>query len=428
MTPPRPALLIATVVLVGVSLRGPLIAIAPVTGQVRHGLHIGAATAGLFTSIPVLLFAAAAPPALFLLVRAGLDRVVLYALLGVALGTFVRSVGGLPVALAGTAVLGLAIGVGNVAIPVAIGRDFPGRGGPITGLYTASLNTGAMLTSLLTAPLAAAVGWRWALAGWGLLGLAAAALWRWVIARATANGTAAADDNAATGTHAVTGTHADTDADTGTHADTDLDAVTDGGSRAPMWRRPAAVLLTLAFGCQAFSYYGITAWLPSLLADERGLSRTGAGLSSSLFQILGIVGAVGVPALVHRGVARRTVLIGVCVCFLILPLGLIADSAWWSVWCSFGGLAQGGGITVIFILVLAQAHGVADRQRLSTLVQGGGYAVGATGPTVIGAVHQLSGSWRAPMLVIVAVLIAMLVAGAIAAANTARSVQVTLPV
>ena len=44
-------MLLAAVILVALSLRAPLLAIAPVTGQVRSGLHIGSATAGLFTSI-----------------------------------------------------------------------------------------------------------------------------------------------------------------------------------------------------------------------------------------------------------------------------------------------------------------------------------------------------------------------------------------
>ncbi len=173
-----------------------LIAIAPVTGPVRSGLHIGSATAGLFTSIPVLLFALAAPPALILLARAGLDRVMLFALLGIGLGTLIRSSGGLAIALTGTVLLGLAVGVGNVAAPVAVGRDFPRRSGPVTGVYTASLNVGSMLSSLLTAPLADVVGWRWALASWSAMGFIAAAVW-WIVGRGMRPLATTAEDEAA---------------------------------------------------------------------------------------------------------------------------------------------------------------------------------------------------------------------------------------
>lgn len=407
----RSTLLVAAVVLVGVALRGPLIAVAPVTGQLRSGLQIGSATAGLFTSVPVFLFAIAAPPALLLLRRAGLDRVIVFALVGIALGASIRSSGGLGVALTGTVLMGLAIGIGNVAIPVAIGRDFGGRAGPVTGVYTASLNSGAMLTSLLTAPLADLVGWRWALAGWGLLGLAAAVLWSTVRGGAPRSGGPNLADPRVAHAEAVT------------PPTVGAVSAADPAAATPMWRRPAAVLLTAAFAGQAFSYYGVTAWLPSLLADERGLSRTSAGLSSSLFQILGIVGAGMVPVLVHRGLSRRTVFIGTSICWAFLPTGLILAPAWWPLWCALGGLAQGAGITIIFILVLHHARSVGDRQRLSTLVQGVGYGIGAAGPTVVGAAHQVTGTWRVPMLVVAVAVVLMTVTGVVAASRPASHVQ-----
>ena len=40
-----------------------------------------------------------------------------------------------------------------------------------------------------------------------------------------------------------------------------------------MIRRPTTWMLTIAFAGQAFAYYGLTAWLPTLLADEQGMSR-----------------------------------------------------------------------------------------------------------------------------------------------------------
>jgi CP family cyanate transporter-like MFS transporter len=184
---------------------------------------------------------------------------------------------------------------------------------------------------------------------------------------------------------------------------------------ASAWRRPAALLLALAFGCQAFGYYGVTAWLPTLLADERGLSRAAAGVSSSLFQIMGIIGAVVVPLVIRSGLGHRGVMLGICTSWIVLPLGLVVAPALWWLWCCFGGFAQGGGFTIIFTIVLRQARGIVDRQRLSTLVQGLGYAIGACGPTVVGAVHQATGSWDAPMLVVAFGLVVMAVAGTTAA-------------
>ena len=121
-----PLLLLAGVLLVALNLRGPLVAVAPVVGDLRADLHVGAGTIGLLTSIPVLCFGLAAPMASLLIARTGVHRAVLLSMLGVLAGTVVRSTGGAASAIGGTVVIGLAITVGNVVVPVIIGRDFPG--------------------------------------------------------------------------------------------------------------------------------------------------------------------------------------------------------------------------------------------------------------------------------------------------------------
>jgi MFS transporter, CP family, cyanate transporter len=161
-----PLLLLAGVLLVALNLRGPLVAVAPVVGDLRRDLHVGAGTVGLLTSIPVLCFGLAAPFASLLIARTGVHRAVVVSMGGVLLGTLLRSAGGPVEAIAGTVVIGLGITVGNVVVPVVIGRDFPGATSLVTAAYTAALNVGSTLTSALTAPLAELVGWQWALTAW----------------------------------------------------------------------------------------------------------------------------------------------------------------------------------------------------------------------------------------------------------------------
>ena len=132
-------------------------------------------TVGLLTSLPVLCFGLATPPASALLARLGLGRGVLVALAVLLAGIVVRSLGGLPAALVGTVLIGAAITVANVAVPVVIGRELADRTGPVLGAYTAALNVGSMLTLSLTVPIADATGWQLALAVWGVLVVVAAA-------------------------------------------------------------------------------------------------------------------------------------------------------------------------------------------------------------------------------------------------------------
>ena len=148
-------------------------------------LRIGEATAGLLTSLPVLCFGLATPLASVLLARAGLGRGVSISLVVLLVGIVVRSLDGLPSALAGTLLIGAAITVGNIAVPVVIGRDLPRHSGAVLGAYTASLNVGSMITLALTVPLAGLVGWRVALMASGGLVLVAAGVW-WFAMRAPA--------------------------------------------------------------------------------------------------------------------------------------------------------------------------------------------------------------------------------------------------
>ena len=52
---------------------------------------------------------------------------------------------------------------------------------------------------------------------------------------------------------------------------------------------------------------------------------------------------------------------------------------------------------------------------MSALVQGGAYTVAAAGPSVVGAVHEASAGWTAPLLVVLAAVALFGVAAAASA-------------
>jgi MFS transporter, CP family, cyanate transporter len=375
-----PGLLIAAILLLALNMRGPIVAVAPVTEAIRADLGVDGGTVGLLTSLPVLCFGLATPPASALLARLGLGRGVLVALGVLLAGIVVRSLGGLPAALVGTVLIGAAITVANVAVPVVIGRELAERTGPVLGAYTAALNVGSMLTLSLTVPIADATGWQIALAVWGVLVVVAAAVWWWATRPLVHSPAPPAPAEPV-----------------------------DAGDR--WWRRPVVWGLTIAFSGQAFAYYGMTAWLPVLLADRLGMTPAQAGVSASIFQIAALAGAVGVPVLLRRCSGPRTAMAVVCGAWLVFLLGLLVVPAGWALWCAFGGAAQGGGLTVIFALVVRKARDAAENRRMSALVQGGGYTVAATGPFVLGVVHEASGEWTAPLAVVIGSVLVLTVAG-----------------
>jgi CP family cyanate transporter-like MFS transporter len=363
---PKAWILLACIGLLALNLRGPFVAVAPVVDIMQAELGFSPVVLGLLTSIPVLCFSLAAPLASLAARRLGAEFAVSLTILGVLAGVVVRSAGGPELVLAGTVLIGLAITVGNIAVPLIIRRDFaPQRQGTAMGIYTAALNIGSFLTSVATAPLAELAGWRAALAAVGILAVAAIAFW-----------------TAAVGTRRAL---VPTNADVG------------GGQERPAVKGSGWITagLTAGFAGQAFSYYAVTAWLPSYLNDELGMSASAAGAGSSIFQILAIVGGLGVPFAAKYS-STTTVALTVGVLWTAVPAGL-----WW-LWSVCGGIAQGGGITLIFIAVIKLARDQASAGRMSAIVQGVGYCFAAVAPPLVGFVHDAWDSWTPALLLILA--------------------------
>lgn len=376
---PRGWLLLACIGLIALNMRGPFVAVAPVVDLLRQDLGFSPVELGLLTGIPVLCFSLASPLASLAGRRLGAEFAVMLTLLGVLAGVVIRSVGGGALVMAGTVVIGLAITIGNIAVPLIIRRDFaPRRQATAMGVYTAALNIGSFLTSVATAPLAALVGWRLSLAASALLALAAILFWVPTVGARRALVPAAVGSSAPSGSGRVAG----------------VGWLTAG--------------LTLGFAGQAFSYYGVTAWLPSFLSDELAMDTAQAGAGSSLFQIFAILGGLGVP-LLARFSSTTAVAATLSALWLTVPVGLLLAPSWWWLWSSLGGIAQGGGITVIFIAIIQFARSQAAAGKMSAVVQGVGYCFAALAPTIVGYVHSVSDGWTAPLFVILGSVVAFCV-------------------
>lgn len=376
---PRGWLILACIGLIALNMRGPFVAVAPVVDSLKRDLGFSPEQLGLLTGIPVLCFSLAAPLASMAGRRLGAEFAVMLTLVGVLAGVVIRSGGGGVPVMAGTVLIGLAITIGNIAVPLIIRRDFaPRRQATAMGVYTAALNIGSFLTSVATAPLADLVGWRLALAASAVLALAAILFWIPTVGARRAFVPAAVPP---------------------------AERSRDGKASGVAW---LTVGLTLGFAGQAFSYYGVTAWLPSFLADELGMGKAQAGAGSSLFQIFAIVGGLGVP-LLARFASTTAVASTLGALWLTVPLGLLLAPGWWWLWSSLGGIAQGGGITVIFIAIIRFARDQASAGKMSAVVQGVGYCFAALAPTIIGYMHGITGGWTVPLLVILGSVLAFCV-------------------
>jgi CP family cyanate transporter-like MFS transporter len=379
-------LLILVIVLAASMLRGPVLAVAPVARQIGADLHVGAGVVGLLTTIPILCFAVCAPLAIAIVRRAGADAALTLTLVGVIAGSILRSLDGIAVALVGTAVMGAFLTIGNVVLPIVIAREFDARRAhTMTGVYTSAMNAGVMVVTLGTAPIASATGWRWAILTWSVLGVAALAAW--IPLRGIRRSILPHPGPGPAG----------------------------GGARGSVLRHGVTWVLAAAFCGQAFAFYATTAWLPTLLSDQ-GYSSTAAGAIASIFQVTGIAGSLVLPQITLRS-SIRTAVLWVGIGWLAVPLGFLFAPSLWLVWCAVGGLAQGAGITLVFIMINAfrdDEHTTAGR---SGIVQGLGYGAAATGPLLLGALHEATDAWVVPLLVVLVAVLLFLGLGLLVASR-----------
>jgi CP family cyanate transporter-like MFS transporter len=415
-------LLLASIVLIAMNLRTPIVAVAPVLDRIVADIGLSAVAAGLLTSLPVLAFAVTTPVAATVLGRIGPDLAVALSLLGIIVGVAIRSAGGGTALFVGTVVMGFAITLGNVLAPVLIRRSYPpGRRATVTGLYTAALNIGSMLTLVGTVPVSDVVGWRLGLDVWSILAVVALGVWvaaiGWRRATRAERISARRAGAPATSPDPVPHDRADT-----IPAEAMTETAPQGILHAPPPARSPIGLfwvLGLAFGGQAFSYYGLTAWLPQILAAVSNIPTAASSAGSSLFQICAIVGALGVPLLTAR-IPYRWILVGVVTLWALVPLGLLFAPSLWIVWLCAGGIAQGGTFTLVFIVVVELARTDSEAGRGSALVQGIGYTLGATGPSVFGALNDLTASWTGPLAAILAAVTVLLLGGLVVTRGLGR--------
>jgi CP family cyanate transporter-like MFS transporter len=414
-----PWLVVSGVLVAALSLRGPIVAPTPVIGEIEQDLDIGAAAAGLLTTAPVLMFALLTPLAALVIRRAGAELALLLSLSGVLLGTCIRALPGFGWMLTGMLVIGASITIGNVVVPVIIRRDVPpSRVGFVTAAYAAMLNAGSLITSLLTAPLASVIGWESALLVWSGITIGGIVLWSIHLRRSRRRGEEWGDRYSGESIHGTGAERMDLDPATVTGP---LPVVAARSGRSILGR-PVTWLLVAAFAGQTTIYYALSTWLPSIAADELGTDASASGALASLYQGIGIFGAFLVP-LLSRFAPRIVPAIVICGSWLILTTGLLVAPELLWLWVSIGAIGHSGGFVVIFTALVAVARTDAEAAGMSALVQGCGYAVGALGPPLLGALHEATGAWTLGLLLLLgfSILYCAVLLAAIAASRRATA-------
>jgi MFS transporter, CP family, cyanate transporter len=253
----------------------------------------------------------------------------------------------------------------------------------VTATYVTLMSISTAIPALSAAPVADSLGWRTSLGMWSVTAAIAAVPWVLIYVRRH---------------HERPGEPAP------------IIAVPER-IRGLLWRSRTAWAIALTFGATSFSAYAMFAWLPTLLVDTAGVSRVEAGALLALYSFVAVPGSILAPILVVRLRHPAWIIHAGVASFLIGYAGmLLAPTVVPWLWVAFAGM---GPILfpVALTLINVRTHSQQTSTALSGFVQGIGYTLAAFSPPLIGALHEASGGWTLPIIVLSTVSAVAIVTG-----------------
>ena len=364
-----PLAVVGGLFLATLALRPPVIAIGPLAPLLRDDLGVTAAVVGLLTTIPVLCMGLLAPVGPTLAARFGPRLALAMCLVAMGVAGIVRALAPtVPLLLAVTVAIGIAVGVAGAIPSMVVADRMPRRRALGTGAYAGGIVLGSTLAAALAVPLAGNGDWRRSLLVLAVGTFVSLAAWLLLVP-----------------------------------------AEPDRGSRPPAvrlpWRQSTGWLLVGVFGLQSALYYGVIAWLPNVYV-ERGWSPADAGALLAVVNGVGLVATLGVPLLADRVGTRRVQLTIPTVACIVGFAGVLMLPEAAILWAVVLGLALGGIFPLVLTLPLDVAHAPAAVGSASAFMLLGGYVISSAAPIVLGAARDITGTFEASLLLLVAVNIA----------------------
>lgn len=364
-----PLFLVITIIVLGLSLRMPILSVSPLLDTITNDLNLTAVQAGWLSTIPVLCFGTVALASQPLTRRWGMDAILLAMFFIMLSGMMLRTLEPVWLLFAGTVLAGAGIAVSNVILPGFIKREAPDRVGPMTSVYSAAISGSGAIGAGATIPIMNALDldWRGALR-WPavvvVIGVLVLIPWQ-ISARSGRK------------THAPART---------THTN--------------LWRNRLAWWVTGYMGMQSFLFFATTGWLPTYLIAE-GMSEQRAGFMLSLSPLFGVAGSFIAPLLVYRRPDQRwLVWMSSAFCAFGLTGMVLSPTTLTLLWVATFGFGSGMTLSIALTFIglrTPDAHHAAD---LSMMSQAVGYSIAALGPIGIGFAHDLVGNWQIPFAII----------------------------
>lgn len=374
------------IVLVAFNLRSAVASLSPILAELEADVELGSVVVGVLGALPPLCYAVFGILTPLLAKRFGLEGTLVAALVALTIGLAGRGLAPDAGVLVVASVLTFAaIGVGNVLLPPLVRRYFPDRVGLMTTVYATAMSVSTFVPPLVAVPVATATSWRVSLAEWAVIAGLSLIPWIALLVHPSRRGVRAVPAEAAP------------------------------SQLRRAVRSPVAWALTTVFAVSALNVYSLFAWLPTLLHETAGTSHAEGGALLALYAAMGLPASIIVPVLAARH-GRVRVLVVVSVVTLVLGYGgllLVPDQLTW-LWVALAGTGPLlFPLALVLINLRTRTH--AGSVALSGFVQSVGYLAVAAGPLLIGAIHEETGGWTWPILILLASAVPAAIAGFIVA-------------
>lgn len=376
MNKQRNGIALVAILLVAVVLRPPVAQMGPILELIQKSLNLTATEIALLASTPVLCFGFGAFLAPSLVRRIGLDKTLIAVMGLLFLSILARPYLGFIGIFAGTMVAGLAIAIANVLLPSIVRERFPNKIVPITSAYTTILATSASFAAAFSFPSAAHYGWQMALELWSVPSLLALGFSFYFLKGSTESTTVGNLDHS--------------------------------GDFKLIVKSPIAWPIIGLFGIQSLGFYALLAWLPSLITDSSNLGPEIAGSLLSLMTIVGVPIGLGLSS--NFGRFKSLSVIGALISLLTISGMLLLLLGFWVPAVVIIGIGQASSFPLSLSLISTRAGSQRLTTMLSSVAQGVGYLLAAVGTFLFGWLTTVTGSWRASILVLVALTAVQVVA------------------
>lgn len=384
-------LAVAAVALTALSLRAGVTSAGAELSAIRQALDMGGATAGLLTALPAICFAgfgALAPAAAR---RVPARRLVVAGLVADVVGLAGRAAAETGLVFLGASLIALAgIAIANIMLPVVIKQDFPHRLGLMTGVFSMCVAIGIGLPAATTVPIGTATGhgWRSGLAFWAAPAMLGILPWVMLSRLRPAPGARLGERR--------------------------LSQTVRKPSRLRLMRNPTALGLATFFGMQSLGAYAVMGWLPKIYSDA-GLSAETSGLLLALTVVLAIPIGLVLPPYAARLRNQGAVVVAISLAGVAGYLSLLAAPATLPWLAAVLLTAAHCGYPLAITMIGLRAREPSASAQLSGFVQSLGYAMAAAGPFAIGVLRDVTGTWTAPLTVLMGCMVVQLLTGLVAA-------------